>query len=57
MIMVRRWCNNHRLRINNRRRRCIADLNFTVDARGDFPADSDADRGSSRMSCHTAEQE
>jgi hypothetical protein len=57
MIMVRRRRNDHRLRINNRRRGRIADLHFTVNARDDFSADRDADRGCSRMGRHTAEQE
>jgi hypothetical protein len=57
VFMVRPWRNNHWLRIDNRWRRRIADLHFTVDTRGDFSADSDADRGGSRIGRHTAEQE
>jgi hypothetical protein len=57
LIVVRLPGNNHRLRINKRRRRRIANLYFTIDARGDFAADSNTDGGSSRMGRHTAEQE
>ena len=45
----RQLFDNHWLRINDRRRWCIAEVDFPIDARADFTADTDVDNRQFRM--------
>jgi hypothetical protein len=56
-LIVMLVLDDHRLCIDNRGRRCITDLYFSINARGDFTADSDVDDRSSRLRGKAAEQE